>query len=880
MAGDKIKVVGYAQKVQYTDGIEYRNFTPDLVGLQLASNGGTPLFTMGNFAITTNLDPKLDKFHNTSKFSNFVTLSELDLSLAEAQELFLNNAEVVLNLDKSNLDYYALFGSLNEFMRVSLEDIITTWPASLFLYPVSQTVTGQPISGYTFENYNYDSFTDTATFKINTTFVNNKFQINFIQSGTIENTFNSENSLRNFTVNYPSYVIFLNGIEYPVVSYTASTYETLDYAYLTVGGNPFSGVSQTISYHIKPKKLIEDKFFNGLPDFEAFLLNRNVSPIYSATFKYPVKSDTGLILYVSNTLTWPVTDGYNIDFDTTAYEDYAAQLSEIATTNDLVSSNLMGRFLVSESITSFDTSPVVLSELDQDTSGKKVNKLLQIYGAEFDKLNQFITGIEFANTVTYDKENNTPDVYLKNVAKVLGWELISSIVENDLLASYVTTSPSTFSGQSVGLTPIEADFELWRRIILNTPWIWKSKGARKSIEFLLNFIGVPKGLVNFNEHIYKASGPIDVDLFKQVLTLNGLNDDISLYPIDSDGYPAPKPNTPNMYFQNYGLWYRETGGSGSTIDILKGNNPHVGPYDGGSKYINQFRDLIPNFSAVTISSVTTTTSSENLYTNYDLGSFNAGVTTATTVDTVDAYNADGTDLDNCIVFIPSIQPDPMPQPEVNDCGCESAGNDKVLSLCLDERKARENRCTEVVSYSLDVDYGVIVFNYYQYNQNGTLFRDGLGKPILNTTNFTNQTCCKAVGGKPFLYDEVINGKVISSGYLCCGVGDKCGCTVACKWTASATPINLPIQNISYSGTQQPYLQFILPSGQMAVTTPDGCNCISPYTVKIPNVVDPYSGQKGYGCQLTKTGVEDLTLGATSVILTTYLKRAAGLIKCF
>jgi hypothetical protein len=33
-----------------------------------------------------------------------------------------------------------------------------------------------------------------------------------------------------------------------------------------------------------------------------------------------------------------------------------------------------------------------------------------------------------------------------------------------------------------------------------------------------------------------------------------------------------------MYFQNNGLWYRETGGSNATIDILTGNNPHLGPY--------------------------------------------------------------------------------------------------------------------------------------------------------------------------------------------------------------------------------------------------------------------------------------------------------------
>jgi hypothetical protein len=64
----------------------------------------------------------------------------------------------------------------------------------------------------------------------------------------------------------------------------------------------------------------------------------------------------------------------------------------------------------------------------------------------------------------------------------------------------------------------------------------------------------------------------------------------------------------------------ETGGSNATIDILTGNNPHLGPYDGGFKYINQFKSLIPNFSAVTI-----TCNSSNLYINNESGTFNKSV---------------------------------------------------------------------------------------------------------------------------------------------------------------------------------------------------------------------------------------------------------------
>jgi hypothetical protein len=54
----------------------------------------------------------------------------------------------------------------------------------------------------------------------------------------------------------------------------------------------------------------------------------------------------------------------------------------------------------------------------------------------------------------------------------MGWDLISSVIENDL-SNYVKTAESDYSGESTGLTPVQADIELWR--ILNTPWIWNLK---------------------------------------------------------------------------------------------------------------------------------------------------------------------------------------------------------------------------------------------------------------------------------------------------------------------------------------------------------------------------------------------------------------------
>jgi hypothetical protein len=44
----KIKVPGYSKITKYNRDIEYSEYSPDLVGLQLTNNGGNTLFTIGN----------------------------------------------------------------------------------------------------------------------------------------------------------------------------------------------------------------------------------------------------------------------------------------------------------------------------------------------------------------------------------------------------------------------------------------------------------------------------------------------------------------------------------------------------------------------------------------------------------------------------------------------------------------------------------------------------------------------------------------------------------------------------------------------------------------------------------------------------------------
>lgn len=732
MANNKVKIVGYAKKDFYNQGIEYRNFSPDLVGQQLTSDGGTSLFTSANFAITTNLDGKVNKNFVTKDFGDFTTLEDLKNGSEFYSEFYENSFKLKLNLDTTDVLNYAFFGSLREYIRVSLENIIITWPASLKI--TTYDAVDPSLTGSTVLNYVYNPTTNKSSFDVSTDRINNPFDINYLSSGSLLDTFNESNTLRNLTLNYANYVISNDYGKFKVIDFVGASASTTTTISFVVEGAPFPSFgAENIAYHIQPNDIKIEEFFTTLNDFENNLLNRSVVPIYTSKFTTYSEMDSGAIAETNIQLTWPTSDGYNIDFDTAGYELYVNQLISIAEANDDTKSNLMTRFLVSKSISEFDSVPTIDS-IQQGTNGEKMNNALKIYGREFDEIKKYSDGISFANVVTYNKKNNTPDATLKNLARILGWDLTSSLSSTDIVDNYLTPNDSTYSGSSRGLTNTEAEIELWRRIILNTPWIWKSKGSRKAIEFIFKFIGVPDGLVTFNEHVYVAEETVDVDHAKFLMQYFNDTDDISTLNMDEDGYPRILPNTSDMYFQKAGLWYRTTGGDDPDIDLSMGNNPHIGPYDGGQAYIDQFTNcLVPNFEYTREVDERIEINQDNLFTNYNNGTFDecSGQTglTESFGSSIEVTDIKGMDVSDCFNIITSIT--------TIDGEAPSTGStcDTVLEIKIGEPDTFDANCN-YSGFTKQEDGLLLLTNY-----------DG------STTLNVHPECCNALGYESEIGDD-------------------------------------------------------------------------------------------------------------------------------
>lgn len=245
----KIKVAGYVQKVNYGNGIEYRNFSDDLVGNQISATSENAIFTMGNFSVVVNNEPRVVRNINTAALSDYIGLNDLNL---------LNDSTShKLNLDSSNTDYFALFGSLSELIRVSLTNIFEKWPAAITLSPNSDSDSSR--YSPTISQYDYDNVLDVTTLVINVNSITNLFNIN------IKNELTEDE--RNLFVNFANYVIVYDGNEFPILDFI-NTNDSLITFKLRGELDP---LDTYVNLTVKPNAGKVEEFFSNLTDFEAIL---------------------------------------------------------------------------------------------------------------------------------------------------------------------------------------------------------------------------------------------------------------------------------------------------------------------------------------------------------------------------------------------------------------------------------------------------------------------------------------------------------------------------------------------------------------------------------------------------------------------------------
>jgi len=493
------------------------------------------IFTSGSFNITSNLNSRspVDFSTTISSFATPITLNDLNLSSVQSQNIINNSNNCSLNLDDSNLFEHVKFGSCYQFFISEVQGIILNYPYSLY---VNNNI---DIGGnVTFFNFIYNPQTNISTFSIPIQYLVNNYGFIYNMGN---NNLPANNSNLNLNINYGNYVIFdpTNGDNsHTILGFTGNT-TNITYIGLSVLGNCFpilSGTTLTagrIPFHIKPTPSLFQDFYTELDDFQQYILaDRNSDGSFSFVIKNLVLLDDGEVISSPMVMNWPSSDGYNIDISGFKYSVFFNSLMGIGTNYDQIKTNLIARALVPQSIIKYD-----------NTDQGKMSILLQVYGWEFDQIQKFIDGLLYINTVTYDKKNNLPDQIVQNLANTLGWEYFNIINESELMDSLFLNTQEPTSGNS--LLPSQINIELWRRILINTNYLWKSKGTRHAVEAILLMLGIPSMFLNISEFIYLVDNKINPNTV--TISLSELSS--PTLPYDSNGYPITPIENNNYYFQ-------------------------------------------------------------------------------------------------------------------------------------------------------------------------------------------------------------------------------------------------------------------------------------------------------------------------------------------
>jgi len=522
------------------------NLDGNLHGNYFLDMPSNTIFSFGKFFVTSNFDNKttIDYTNSLSSFVNPITLDTIGVNDTQSEIIQTYTTNAVLNLDKSDLNTFVRYGSAYEFLRTSIQNIILAYPGSLFAN--SQKNVG---GNQTYTSYEYDPISDITTFYMPTACTVNTF-------GLVYNDGNDnvpdDNELKNLNLSYENYVIWSNlepDTLFKVIGYTGNTINSSsvyngtslpvrDYLRLQVEGNPFgltgSSVGGTLDYHLRPNNVAFEEFRALLNGYEQNIVSfRDGTDGFSFILKDPTILEDGNIIYSDTKIIWSTGDMYNVDVNTPKYQTFLEIVLSIGAKYDTIKTDLIARFLTPASLKTYDF-----------TDEGKVTKLLRLYGREFDQIRQFIDSLVNINKVTYDKLNNVPDQIIKNMANTFGWDYFSLVNEEKLVEGFLTVDDIE-RDLNEDILPAEIDVELWRRILNNTSYFWKSKGTREAIKSMFLLIGIPEPFINITEYVYTVDGKIDPN----TVTLAQGDFPSNSLPYDTEGYPVAPLETPDFYFQ-------------------------------------------------------------------------------------------------------------------------------------------------------------------------------------------------------------------------------------------------------------------------------------------------------------------------------------------
>lgn len=535
--------------------ISFRDWTT-IGEIERLEKGKKPLYGNGNFLFTTRNVATSPTRHTVSKFIGSFTYD--DVKDAKAQ-----NNLTELNLYTNDLRDFAYYGSALELVQATIQHIIQTFPARI-------TLTNERILDIKeFSNKSGITYTTATVVNMDSHGVNvfdYKQESNkrpFLLSNPFGIDLHHENikldeyskSYRYLTYYFKNFVVSTDGVNFNKIEKYSVTIDyneinkTLDYdlarfncvfnnckvaeikindniiinGYLFEGELKWGFVGDKL--FIQPNQETIDNYFNELKGLEKILLCRETKPLYYCRLATPVITDD-IMQIVDRGYYFPHQDGF-IDITSNQFVTYINHLYDIANIWDEYYCDNLYQRMTHESIKNYDwTFTKDYNNGDEEEfidGGLRIEKLLHIYGRLFDDIKHYIDGIKFTINTTYDGYKNMPTAQLSDSLENYGWEVVSIIPSFEVTNS---ETQSDFHNQVVTdvflndkgykwfdncnnsyFDYTQCNTNFFKRLLLNSPYILRSKGTKHCIEMMFGLFGLgeDKGDFTIRECYYSTT---------------------------------------------------------------------------------------------------------------------------------------------------------------------------------------------------------------------------------------------------------------------------------------------------------------------------------------------------------------------------------------
>ena len=462
---------------------------------------------VGDFNITTNIDNTVNSSLNQKTKTSLIYSHNIG-----TKKPVLKTNE--LKLDWRKVSNYIKFRSFEQSILYSIEYIVKQFPASLY---ITDNISGK--IGNNLLNVSYNSFTNKTQFIINTNFISNPLDVNFLNKPLpLDETYSKYRDLIEY---YDSYFCRVDNVNYKITKIDGSNQRLNGFLSIEVEGNPFNNDIVNISkeIYIIPNSKIVDEFKSNADLLTLLLLRDERVDGYYTQFYNDTKDIGGQFLEYTIEFRLPKSDLYNIDITSNYFEIFLDEITKYAAKQDAENSNTIIRKYVSNAL----TTPILdnLSGIENDSA--RMESLLQIYGYSFDEQFKLINNLKSIRNISYDEqESQIADEFLDYFANNLG-------IDISLLDTY----------------------EKKRIFLLNSTWLLKTKGTRAAIEYIFLFLGIPLEFITLNEFVNIIEDKIDLTLLLKYYKLIYGNTDISKLSVDEDGFP--KINS-DYVFEDSNYW--------------------------------------------------------------------------------------------------------------------------------------------------------------------------------------------------------------------------------------------------------------------------------------------------------------------------------------